>query len=100
MYFARPEVRAARRAAHLRLTYGIDVADFDEMVVEQGGCCGICEEQLSGPIAVDHDHETGSVRGLLCYRCNTGLGSLGDSLDGVMRAAAYLLARVNVLEVV
>ena len=74
------------------------VDDFDQLVIDQGGRCGICEEQLSGSIAVDHDHESGRVRGLLCYRCNTGLGSLGDSIDGVMRAVAYLLSRVNVLE--
>lgn len=76
------------------------VEDFDEMIIDQRGRCGICEEQLSGAVAVDHDHVTGEVRGLLCYGCNTGLGALGDDIDGLMRAAAYVLSHANVLEMI
>lgn len=73
------------------------VGEFDQLVIDQLGRCGICEKQLTGKIAVDHDHETDAIRGLLCYGCNTGLGHLGDNVDGLMRAAAYLLAREDVL---
>lgn len=71
-----------RWAATLRL-YGISQAEYEEMLRKQAGLCAICHKtnvykhHLSGMIPrlhIDHDHETGRVRGLLCFSCNTKLG--------------------------
>lgn len=56
---------------------------------QQGGRCAICGRQAR-KLVVDHDHETGVVRGLLCHGCNTSMGVLGDSVEGLERAIAYL----------
>ncbi|MGW6458644.1 endonuclease VII domain-containing protein [Streptomyces sp. NPDC055078] len=81
--------RAARnRESYFRRKYGITEADRDEMISSQMGICCIC---LAAPAAhVDHCHETGKVRGVLCFNCNSAIGKLGDDPDTVRRAAAYL----------
>jgi hypothetical protein len=68
--------RAYRREHNLRTQYHIDSDIYDNMLNEQGGACAICGAQcLTGRrLAVDHDHNTGKVRGLLCFRCNASLG--------------------------
>lgn len=77
--------------------YGITVDDIIEMERNQGNRCAICggEEprfrhgkRMS--LAVDHCHETGKVRGLLCSNCNRGLGFLGDTPDSIRKALEYL----------
>ena len=66
----------------------MSVADLDAMLDAQDGVCAICQ---TAPAAhVDHDHETGKVRGMLCFRCNAALGQLGDDPLVVRRAARYL----------
>lgn len=68
--------------------YGITTSTYNQLMAKQNGVCACC---LKAPaIAIDHDHETGQVRGVLCTRCNTGIGQLGDTLEGVIRAAQYL----------
>lgn len=52
--------------------------------------CGRTPKPNARRLAIDHDHETGAVRGLLCYRCNTALGLLGDNVATVTAAADYL----------
>ncbi|WP_381800394.1 endonuclease VII domain-containing protein [Streptomyces niveus] len=81
--------RAAQgRAGHLKRQYGITEAQRDEMISSQMGICVIC---LSAPAAhVDHCHETGRVRGVLCFNCNSAIGKLGDDPDTLRRATAYL----------
>lgn len=58
--------------------YGITIADYDQMLAEQGGRCKMCGAVAAGPkrqrFAVDHCHTTGKVRGLLCVRCNVAVG--------------------------
>ena len=74
--------------------YGITVDDYNRMFADQNGCCAICKRHQSEfrrSFAVDHDHETGKVRGLLCISCNRGLGYLGDDIDRLMAAVAYLM---------
>jgi hypothetical protein len=63
-----------------------------ELFDEQDGKCGICGTAFESANAgrVDHDHETGKVRGLLCIGCNIGLGHLGDRLEGLQAASDYL----------
>lgn len=60
---------------------------------EHAGRCGICGKEPRSGFVIDHDHKTGRVRGLLCQRCNSGLGSLGDSIEGLKAAIAYLERR-------
>ena len=76
------------RGGHLMGRYGLTPEMYREMFERQEGLCALCELR---PIAhIDHDHETGRVRGLLCQECNTGLGKLGDSADALRRALAYV----------
>ncbi|MEV6200788.1 endonuclease VII domain-containing protein [Streptomyces sp. NPDC051771] len=76
------------RAGHLKRKYGITEAERDQMIRDQGGLCIIC---LTAPaVHVDHCHETGRVRGVLCLNCNIGLGLLKESPERIRRAIAYL----------
>ncbi|MEU7890254.1 endonuclease VII domain-containing protein [Microbispora bryophytorum] len=68
------------------------------MFVEQGGRCAICDQFLSDSQkrpAIDHDHMTGVIRGLLCDPCNKGLGHFRDRLDVMRRAVEYLESAKN-----
>lgn len=58
------------------------------LLLKQGGVCAICKRDR--PLRLDHCHTTGKVRGLLCGTCNTGIGSLGDTAEGVYAAYLYL----------
>ena len=86
------------RDKQLRRDFGIDgIKEYDEKFVEQNGVCAICSQQEKTirhgklmPLVVDHDHENGAVRGLLCNECNTGIGKLRDSPDLLRSAIAYL----------
>lgn len=82
---ANPERSSAiNRASYMKATYGITVDEYDEMLADQGGVCAICgEAPTTKRLAVDHDHETGELRGLLCVPCNAALGVLEDNLDAV-----------------
>ncbi|MFE9119255.1 endonuclease VII domain-containing protein [Streptomyces sp. NPDC007172] len=76
------------REGHLKRQYGMTKADRDSLVESQMGLCVIC---LFAPaVHVDHCHQTGRVRGVLCFNCNSAIGKLGDDPDTVRRAAAYL----------
>jgi len=71
--------------------YGLGVAEYRDMLAAQDGRCAICLRSDTGVrLCVDHSHVTGRVRGLLCRKCNTGIGMLDDSQDNLTRAKAYL----------
>ena len=77
----------------LRRKYGIGIAEYEHMLLAQRGVCAICAEPEPVPgvrLAVDHDHATGSVRGLLCSLCNRTLGLMRDDPDLLRAAASYL----------
>ena len=78
---------------NLKRNYGITEADYQSMLEKQHGTCAICTKTCSTGrrLCVDHCHTTGEVRGLLCKRCNTAIALLGDSVEGVSKAASYLL---------
>lgn len=81
------------RERHLMMTYGLSLSDYDELLESQGGCCAICGTKQptgKGRFHVDHDHDTGNIRGLLCSKCNQALGLLQDNSSIVMKAACYL----------
>lgn len=88
----RDYAKARNRELMLLRTYGLTAADYEQLREKQGGVCAVCrkppEEGVN--LVVDHCHETGLVRGLLCDGCNFALGRLGDSAEGVSRALAYL----------
>jgi hypothetical protein len=75
----------------------VDKETYEAMLLLSGGTCYICGgvNQSGRFLAVDHDHETGEVRGLLCDGCNRGIGFLGDDPERLRRAAAYLSVKKN-----
>jgi len=82
-----------RRAHKLKNNFGITVAEYDEILDRQDGVCAICGKVCAtgNRLAVDHNHETGKIRGLLCRSCNQALGAFLDDPDLLMAAVAYLL---------
>ena len=80
----------------LKYRYGITLEQRDKMLDEQGGLCAICSEELSVKVkaknkaCVDHCHESNTIRGILCYQCNVGLGSFKDNIELFERAIKYL----------
>jgi hypothetical protein len=68
---------------------------YERMFTKQSGHCKICGKTQARKLAVDHDHETGTIRGLLCSTCNTGLGCFGDSVDGLRNALEYLQCHIQ-----
>jgi len=79
--------------------FGLTPEDYDRMVEAQAGLCAVCErppdhgmtsKRQKPVLSVDHDHETGRVRDLLCHRCNLGLGHFLDDPELLRTAAAYL----------
>lgn len=82
------------RRYYFNKTYGLTLAEIDELLDQQGRRCAICRTDewggRHGGYVVDHCHKTGQVRGLLCSECNTGLGKLKDDPDLLRRAIEYL----------
>ena len=89
----KPYNKDAARASVLRRQFGITLEQYNEMRAAQGGVCAICGEAcVSGrALAVDHDHASGVIRGLLCARCNTAIGLLRECPSLFDAAAQYLL---------
>lgn len=82
----------------LKKTYGLEPGAYDRILAAQDGKCGICGTDDPGSrtrrrtrrFAVDHCHDTGAVRGLLCSNCNRGIGYLKHSKDALLAAVKYL----------
>lgn len=76
--------------------YGITLEEYDRLYEKQSGVCAICHLPQSSTrnsrLCVDHDHQTGEVRGLLCSDCNRGIGLLKDDYRILNNAADYLRA--------
>jgi hypothetical protein len=102
--FTKPEVKAAHKGRYVRIKtidqaykriyhrmrkYGVTADMFYQMWNAQKGMCPICETHMRRP-CVDHCHETGRIRGLLCLSCNAVLGHMRDDPDTLERAARYL----------
>lgn len=87
---ARP-YNAQRSRELLLATYGLTEAEYSALLERQQGCCAICRSPANDKrLCVDHCHDTGVVRGLLCSPCNRAIGHLGDNAAGLRRALAYL----------
>lgn len=76
----------------LKKAFGIGYQEYLNMLSAQQGSCGICGTKDSGARSfhVDHCHDTGKIRGLLCGNCNSGIGSLRDDIGLLKRAIEYL----------
>ena len=77
----------------LKKEFGLTLVKYRLIFAFQKGCCAICKKPRShfkNDLAVDHDHKTGLVRGLLCMHCNRALGKWHDNDDDVVAAATYV----------
>lgn len=83
------ECKTAQRNRRRENKYLVSVTDLEALAAKQGGRCACCAE--AKPLVVDHIHGTHHVRGLLCHKCNSGIGKLGDDIAGLQRALAYLI---------
>lgn len=79
------------------LRAGITVERYNELLTAQDGRCAVCRKSETAlrngvvkSLAIDHDHITGRIRGLLCARCNTALGLLADNPDLLIELSIYL----------
>lgn len=82
-----------RRKSYRFKAYGITKEDYDRMFIEQGGKCKICQKHQSEfkeKLAIDHCHTKGTVRGLLCKKCNLGIGLFEDNPIFLQSAIKYL----------
>lgn len=84
-----------QRGYNLKFSYGINIEQYNKLLVEQNGVCAICGDPPLGVgkhqkvLHVDHDHTTQEVRGLLCDRCNKAVGLMRDRADLFLAAATY-----------
>lgn len=76
------------RRWRLQKTYGLSLESFNTLLESQGNRCAIC--QGVSEFCVDHDHDTGQVRGILCQSCNRALGMMKDNPSIAQQAAEYL----------
>lgn len=80
-----------QRARHLRQTRAMTTQEYDALLEAQQGVCAIClRPPKTKALAVDHDHATGAIRGLLCFSCNAALGKFQDDVSRLHRAINYL----------
>lgn len=90
----RPDIfEKARRRGVVRV-YGLTLEQYEEMLLRCGYRCEVCgkmhEEKQYGRLTVDHNHKNGKIRGLLCLRCNAGLGQLMDNPQNVIKLFNYV----------
>ena len=88
-YALRPD---RQQTAHLRRKYNLTIQQRQSLLDTQGGKCASCGGTLFGgqQTHIDHNHQTGQVRGILCHGCNTALGLLGESVERIYALASYV----------
>jgi hypothetical protein len=93
-YATDKEFRGKRRAYQIKKKYGLTLEEMDSMLLKQNGACAICKKDISfndGILTcIDHCHNTGVVRGILCVKCNTMIGMAEDSIKTLQSATQYL----------
>lgn len=80
--------RRYKKEYHLLRTYGLSLEEYEKMLEEQGGGCAVCGSVEA--LAVDHDHKSGEIRGIICRRCNQGIGRFEDNPVLLRKLARYL----------
>ena len=82
--------RIQGRAYRYKARFGISYEDYIDMSYERRNLCDICRVDASttqrGKLSIDHDHESGRIKGLLCQECNTGLGLMKESIKNLFVA--------------
>lgn len=92
-YWRDDDRRAKRKLYDMLRRYGVTEAHYKELVASQDGKCAICcTEPESRQLHIDHDHKSGKVRGLLCHKCNNGIGLFSDSVQLLTSAVDYLIS--------
>ena len=89
----RDDYRQKKLQYRLQEMYNLTLEEFDDMVSQQKGLCAICRKPnnvIGERLGVDHDHNTGEVRGLLCNHCNKGLAGFRDNPKILKNAINYL----------
>lgn len=91
-YLTAYQERRDFRAEHLRAKFGMTQRDYERMLAAQHGGCAICGRtpRPGKHLHVDHDHDTGRVRVLLCFSCNVGVGNFGNDSSRMAEAADYV----------
>ena len=84
------DIQPILRRGQLKRLYGMSPADYDGLLAKQDGMCAICGTPSEETLCVDHCHATGIIRGLLCRKCNTGLGCYEDDPATMITSLAYL----------
>lgn len=91
-------IQLRNRKARLKINYGLNIADYDELLTKQRKVCAICGKKETRKdqfgicrLSIDHCHTTGKVRGLLCSKCNNGLARFKDDPKLLVAAANYLM---------
>jgi hypothetical protein len=84
------------RRSYLRRQWGLTLEDFNELKISQNGLCAICKIN-SDILHIDHNHETGKIRALLCNQCNRGIGYLKESPEILNSAIQYLAYHSNIV---
>jgi len=84
------EIARSKRRWQLRKLYGITLETYEALVADREHKCDLCGKAKHRWLGVDHDHETGDLRGLLCTACNMALARLGDTEESLLRVVHYL----------
>lgn len=80
-----------KREANFRARYNISIEEYEEMLLLQDRKCAICYSKLEAKkVVVDHCHETGNVRGLLCFYCNNAIGFIREDISVALRLIDYV----------
>jgi hypothetical protein len=82
--------KSASIATSRKIKYGISREDYEQMLVDQNNQCAICKKEIGWEASVDHCHTTNVVRGLLCRKCNLGIGAFKDNIETIRKAIEYV----------
>ncbi|KKM26565.1 hypothetical protein LCGC14_1583510 [marine sediment metagenome] len=101
-YRQSPEGGRRFKSSRMKAKYGISLDEVEALLEKQNGLCAICQqpeqETIRGKykqLAIDHDHKTGRIRGLLCANCNQGLGRFEDDPARLLAAVQYIQTRAS-----
>lgn len=77
---------------HLKKSFNISFSEYSEISLRQNNVCAICSKKCATGrnLAVDHNHQTGIIRGLLCMKCNRAIGLFCDDINIIRKALMYL----------
>jgi hypothetical protein len=98
--YATEEFKAQQRKRYYKKRYGITIEQYEKMLKAQNGVCAICGEnnnhKTQRHLHIDHNHQTGKVRGLLCIRCNTIIGNSKENTEILKKAIEYIYRHLEV----